>query len=92
MSSRVGLVSCSMRSEKKVESFLTEILWQSKCKGSISDGEASRNLSYTAILYGMRRTFRGIAALPLISCYQFSFFFLFFFNKEGDLIKILMHF
>lgn len=88
MSSRVGLVSCFMRSEKKymqVGSFLTEILWRSKCKGLISDGETSRNLSYTAIPDGMRRKCRGIAVLPLISCYQFYIFF--FLNKEGDLIK-----
>lgn len=78
MSSRVGSVSCFMRSEKKymqVGSFLTEILWRGKCKGLISDGETSRNLSYTAIPDGMRRKCRGIAVLPLISCYQFYIFF-----------------
>lgn len=55
----------------------SEILRQSKCKGLIRDGKTSRNLSYTVFPCGMRSKFRGIAVLPLISCYQFYFFFCF---------------
>lgn len=62
----------------------SEILRQSKCKGLIRGGMTSTNLSYTVFPYGMRSTFRGIAVLPLISCYQFYFYFCCFNIKRGS--------
>lgn len=56
----------------------SEVLGQSKCEGLIRDGETSRNLRYTVLLYRTRSTFRCIAVLPLISCYQFYLFFCLF--------------
>lgn len=58
----------------QVESLLAEILGLSKCKGLISDGETSRNLSYTV----WRRTssaYSCAATHLLLSILPFFFFF-----------------